>query len=627
VLTLRQSITFAGLVALLVPGTTHAAITSEAQPIVARWIEATGGRAAFLADTALHVKGREVAEGMHGTFEYWSQGPDRILQVEDTGTLRMRAGFDGTAGWRTDLAARGVVPLQDKDLEALRAEAWFLSEQWANDDQGGGSIVFGQTAYRAGHALASLQVTPPVGPPRTLWFDTQTGLLARETEHRDQYTWDESLGGWKTVAGRKRWTVSTIGDSVQFPAGFRRMDVDSLRVEAPGDPAVFSPPVPRPRPVTWLHRAGVAHLPFRYRRGHVWIRVSLNGADPADFILDTGCTCSAVDREYARSIGMELEGQMATAGIGGVGTGGWSHLRSVRIAGPDGDGVVVPGITAGVLALNNDMEKLDWDDTAGLIGYDVLSRFVVEIDFDHQVITLRDPAKFTHTGAGQAVPFTLWDGIPTVSVKLNDGCEGRFIVDVGNATPMAVHSDQVEACHLFGPKRKEVRHWVGGIGGAFPETVCRLDSVRIGPFSWTEPVAGLTIHHMGAAGSKDVQGNLGTSVLDRFKCTFDYARGQLWLEPGSRFALRDRFSRSGIFLVHWSGRVYVAAVVRHSPGEDAGLKVRDVVKSVNGRPAEEWTQEQLEALLDEGAIGSVVKLTVERDLVDQAVELTLADVL
>jgi len=168
---------------------------------------------------------------------------------------------------------------------------------------------------------------------------------------------------------------------------------------------------------------------------------------------------------------------------------------------------------------------------------------------------------------------------------------------------------------------------VGGIGGAFPETVCRLDSVRIGPFSWTEPVAGLTIHHMGAAGSKDVQGNLGTSVLDRFKCTFDYARGQLWLEPGSRFALRDRFSRSGIFLVHWSGRVYVAAVVRHSPGEDAGLKVRDVVKSVNGRPAEEWTQEQLEALLDEGAIGSVVKLTVERDLVDQAVELTLADVL
>jgi hypothetical protein len=318
---------------------------------------------------------------------------------------------------------------------------------------------------------------------------------------------------------------------------------------------------------------------------------------------------------------------MATSGMGGIGTGGWTRVRSIRLAGPDGDGVDVPDLTVSVLGINNDMARLDWDDTAGLIGYDVLSRFVVELDFDRQVVTLYDPATYTHAGAGVAVPFTLWSCIPTVDVTLNGNCHGRFIVDVGNATPLAVHSEQVEACRLFGVKRKEIQHWVGGIGGALPEQVCRLDSLQIGPYRWAEPVAGLTIHHIGAAGSKDVQGNIGTSVLDRFKCTFDYARSQLWLEPGSRFALRDRFSRSGVFLVKWSGRVYVAAVVRHSPGEDAGLKVRDALKAVNGRPIERWTPESLDALLEDGAVGTTVKLTIERDLRDQELELTLADVL
>ena len=40
-----------------------------------------------------------------------------------------------------------------------------------------------------------------------------------------------------------------------------------------------------------------------------------------------------------------------------------------------------------------------------------------------------------------------------------------------------------------------------------------------------------------------------------------------------------------------------------------------------------WTPEQLEALFESGEIGSTVKLTVERELVDQVVEVTLADVL
>ena len=67
-----------------------------------------------------------------------------------------------------------------------------------------------------------------------------------------------------------------------------------------------------------------------------------------------------MDRDQARTAGLELEGEMATSGIGGVGTGGWTRLRSIRLAGPDGDGVDVADLTVGVLEINDGLERLDW---------------------------------------------------------------------------------------------------------------------------------------------------------------------------------------------------------------------------------------------------------------------------
>ena len=62
---------------------------------------------------------------------------------------------------------------------------------------------------------------------------------------------------------------------------------------------------------------------------------------------------------------------------------------------------------------------------------------------------------------------------------------------------------------------------------------------------FTEPVAGLTTHHQGSAGSLEVQGNIGTTVLERFRCTFDYARGTLWLalSPGGVVEFHPRTRR------------------------------------------------------------------------------------
>jgi carboxyl-terminal processing protease len=116
-------------------------------------------------------------------------------------------------------------------------------------------------------------------------------------------------------------------------------------------------------------------------------------------------------------------------------------------------------------------------------------------------------------------------------------------------------------------------------------------------------------------------------VLERFRCTFDYARGTLWLAPSARFAEREAFTRSGLWYTRWAGVVVVFGVVRGSPAEDAGLKIRDVLRSINGRSIEKMTAEDLDRVLRDGKAGSIIKVTYERELKEETVELTLADVL
>src|SRR5438874_364355 len=124
---------------------------SAARGIIERYVAATGGRDALLADTVLHVRGRMTQGGIDGTFEEWHAGANHVLRTEHLGMLHTRSGFDGVRGWRTDFTNRKVGPLEGRDLEALRGDAWILSEQWARDTMT--AIVPGPTSFLSGRML------------------------------------------------------------------------------------------------------------------------------------------------------------------------------------------------------------------------------------------------------------------------------------------------------------------------------------------------------------------------------------------------------------------------------------------------------------------------------------------
>jgi len=165
------------------------------------------------------------------------------------------------------------------------------------------------------------------------------------------------------------------------------------------------------------------------------------------------------------------------------------------------------------------------------------------------------------------------------------------------------------------------------VGDGFQSWLCRLDTLQIGPYTIDQPILALSLATGGLVGSEDLAGNLGNGVLERFKVTIDYLRRKLYLEPGARFAERDRYSRIGAYLLRSRDRVVAWGVVHGSPADRAGLKDQDEVLEIDGRPARNFTPEELDRMFVDGEVGATHRLKVLHEYKPATLTLTLQDVI
>jgi hypothetical protein len=608
----RGSLVLAALVLFTVAGSAavaRAEIAPKARPVIERFIQAVGGRAAVDSIRSTRSKEEVHAFGLSGQTVSFTRAPDHRASVTSLGPIRVLDGYDGETGWRVDPSGKLAI-LDGKDLESAQGSAYFDNDQWLRPDQTGGSIAFtGDTTDSTG-AYTVLEVTPPVGRPRTLWFDRNTGLLARVVAKQDQQVVTSTLSDYREVAGRK-FAFHTVSQVTGMPANDITVQVDSLWVNEIVPDAFFSPPPEEDNRTRWLKSPGVATLPFQYRGRHVWLRASVNGKPPADFIFDTGASLTVLDSTYAAGIGVATEGKMQAQGAGASGGAAFATLESVRVEGPNGDGVELRDRKIAVLSVNSILAPFFWRDCAGILGYDFITQFVTTVNFDDSTLTLHDPASFQYQGAGKAVPFQLAGTIPTVPFTLDDTWKGLARVDVGSSSTIDLHAPFVKANDIAGKVGKTLE--VTGFGGTFTNRLARVKKMEVGPFSWNDPLISLSSATTGAFASEDYAGNIGNHLLERFICTFDYEHRILYLEPGKRFGERDQFSRAGVQLVKSEGVVTAQQVLSDSPAAKAGLKEGDQIVSIDGRPIAQWHYEEVRGLLEEGEVGRQVTFEISRD--------------
>jgi membrane-associated protease RseP (regulator of RpoE activity) len=283
-------------------------------------------------------------------------------------------------------------------------------------------------------------------------------------------------------------------------------------------------------------------------------------------------------------------------------------------------------VKVAVLDVNPAFEPMFWRSMAGVIGYDVISRFVVTVDYDDSLLVLHDPATWTYTGTEKPLSMVMNGTVPALKGKFDDADEGLFRLDVGSSSTVDVHAPFAKRTGILNRMGKTTRFDGVGFGGTFSSDVGRLRSMSLGPYEWDDPVVTVSHATEGAFASEEFAGNIGNRILERFKVTFDYERRQVYLEPGKRYADRDQLTRTGVLLTKRSGQVGVESVLADSPAERAGLRIGDQVLAVDGRDIAQWDLPELTQLFDEGEAGRKVEVRVLRGGQPKQLKIKLADV-
>jgi hypothetical protein len=494
-------------------------IDPAAQPALDAWARAIGGRAAIARQLVVHTRGRIERGGVAGTTETWTTA--RGEHREETvlaGFLPETYIFDGERGWYVD-RNQWTRPLSGVELDAALATEFLDSYAPLLPDRRRGSVIRKPTG--------ELVVAPASGrQPITIEFDAAGlphGLAFREGEKLRR----TELADWRVVGGvRQAFAFRAHDDD---PHDDTTVTVDTID-NAPPPPGAFAPPPPRASDAAFVGDVASVELPIEVATGGIVLLAANVSGHRLSMIVDSGAEGSVLNSARLAELGLEGHGAFAI-GAGGGDTVA-SYVQHVTFELP---GVTVRDQTVAAIDFRP-LEALFGQPIDGVLGYDFLSRFVVELDYPRRRIRLHDPARFQHAEAG-AIAISLESSTPwvdaAVTVPGRAPLPGHFTIDTGCTCQVSMTSPFTDANHLLDAVATDKVGEYAGAGGPTESVSGAITRLQIGSTAIDHPTADFARDKKGATADPDSAGLIGAEVLRKFVVVFDYGRGRMWLDPAA----------------------------------------------------------------------------------------------
>lgn len=495
------------------------------EEILARTKQAAGGDA-WDGVRTVHLRARIETAGLSGpgeSFEELSTG--RVLTSFQLGPLAGSEGFDGKTSWSKDASGQVAITEDAEGLEGAANAAYLRSlAYWYPERHAAKVEAMGERA-EGGRTFHVLRIHPAGGRPLEMWFDAASSLLDRVVETVGRETRTSFYSDYRQVSRLLLpfHSRQTNGDA-KYDVVVR---VESIELNPPIDEAQFAPPRQRLDDFRIAGGAASTTIPFELLNNHIYVDVQLNGKGSYKAIFDTG-GMNVITPATANRLGVVSEGALQARGVGekseDAGIAKAAELRLGEAVINDQQMFVFP---------LQEMDKVEGFEFGGIVGYEILKRFVARIDYAASRLTLLRPEAFTPPSGAVAVPFTFREHMPQVEGTI-DGIPGKFTIDTGSRSSLDLHGPFAERNGLkekYAPKLEAVTGW--GVGGPLRSAVARAGILDLGGVKIDRPVARMALASKGAFADPYVAGNVGSGLLRRFTVTFDYGKQILYLEPNA----------------------------------------------------------------------------------------------
>lgn len=357
----------------------------------------------------------------------------------------------------------------------------------------------------------------------------------------------------------------------------------------------------------------IARLPFQLLANNIYFLAKLNGKGPYLFSLDTGSSNSVIASELIEELGIATGATFHSMGAGSDQDAA-AKIAKLKFELP---GDISRTVTDGAAISLSGLWPLLAKRFYGIVGYDVLAPFVVEIDYERRLLSLFNSETYLDRSR-HTFPAHLYgrydpqlDG--TIELTGRPPIPVRFTLDTG-AGGTIVSSPPVDKYDLIRVADRVTDTQDRGAGGAVPsEVMARLSAIRIGSFVVNKPLVALSRDKMGSLANEAISVNLGGNILQRFNLVINYRRKTVGLTPNRHFFEPFVSDASGLLLSAGSDNFHkfvVDSVVPDSPAAEQRMLPGDEIVAANSMLANRFSLWELEELLKRD--GTEINLSVRR---------------
>jgi hypothetical protein len=362
------------------------------------------------------------------------------------------------------------------------------------------------------------------------------------------------------------------------------------------------------------------HIPIEIHNNLIVVPVVLNDALPLKFILDTGVrTTILTQKTFTDILNLPYSRKYTISGPGGANLveAYVTNNVSLELPGVSGRGHAMLVLGQDYLELRNYLGT----DVHGILGYELFSRFIIQIDYEKRILTLMLPEKFHRGRKYQALPITIEDTKPYVmaNVVFQNGksLNAKLLMDSGAShglmlEPTSDSNIQVPA--------NAVSSLIGrGLGGEIVGKVGRIESISIGNFKLDRAIANFPDPNSYSdsikMGNVFRNGAIGGEILSRFVVVFNFPAEKVYLKKNSSFKKNFYYNLSGITLKAKGSQLTTFEVMEvrdKSPSKLSGIRPGDIILTLNGIPAQNLDLNQMNGLLNSKP-GKRIRLELNRN--------------
>lgn len=304
----------------------------------------------------------------------------------------------------------------------------------------------------------------------------------------------------------------------------------------------------------------------------------------------------------------------------------------------------------------------------GIIGYDILKDFIVEINYGKKFIRLNDPPSYAYKTCKNCttLPLTFYQNKPYIDVAVANGngkIPVKLLIDSGGSDALWLFEDR-----QLGLMPETGTYFIDffgrGLSGSVHGKKSKIHKFILNDFYLNDVNVAYpdSTAISFARKFKERNGSLGGEILRRFSIIFNYGQSKVTFKKNSRFNDPFEYNKSGIIIEQGGERIVKEKIANstvfekdfsddlsqrkivevykfalkpefrivelrpESPAEKAGLKIHDVLLVVNGKDVHRLKINEVNAIF-RGKAGKLIRLKIERAGVEMTFSFKLESML